>query len=107
MTWLSRLAPLYSRVSGCQVRLRHASSATDDTESRLGQPPLDTVGDARRPPGGAGEKAPLFDVLSPEGPKGPRWTGPCGDWKGLPPDGTLRRRPGVLEPLLYMLCDLE
>ena len=31
---------------------------------------------------------------------------PWGDWNGLPPEGTLRRRPGVLEPA-YMLWDRE
>jgi hypothetical protein len=46
MTWLSLLAPLYSRVSGCQVRRRHPSSATEDNESRLDHVDVDAVGDA-------------------------------------------------------------
>jgi len=55
-----------------------------------------------------GEKAPALDELRAEAPKtGPRAAGPWGDWNGLPPDGTLRRRPGVLEPPAYMLWDRE
>ena len=48
MTSRNRLMPLLnSRLSGCQVRRRQASSATLDTESRLDQPlAFDTVGDA-------------------------------------------------------------
>ena len=102
MTWLSLLAPLYSRVSGCQVRLRHPSSTTEDIESRLDQVDVDAVGDANKLPCD-GENAPALDELNAEGPKrGPLRPGPCGDWNGLPPDGTLSRRPGVLEPV-YML----
>jgi hypothetical protein len=86
------------------VRLRHASSAVDDMESRLDQVDVDVVGDARLCDG---EKAPALDELRPDGPKtGPLTPGPCGDWNGFPPDGTLRRRPGVLEPA-YMLWDRE
>jgi hypothetical protein len=30
-----------------------------------------------------------------------------GDWNGLFPEGTLKRRPGVREPVVYMLWDRE
>lgn len=109
ITSRNRLTPLLnSRLSGCQVRRRQASSATLDRESRRDQPlAFDTVGDASRVLW-LGEKAPLLDVLMPEGPKrGPRTLLPCGDWNGLPPEGTLRRRPGVLAPATYILCERE
>ena len=86
------------------MRLRHASSVAEDIESRLDQ--VDAVGDASRLLW-VGENAPALDAVSPEGPNtGPRTPEPCGDWNGLPPEGTLRRRPGVLEPA-YMLCARE
>ena len=96
-----------SRVSGCQVRRLHASSAALPTESRLDQPEVDTVGDDSKLLW-LGEYAPLFGTLRPGGPNtGPRRLPPCGDWNGFPPEGTLNRRPGVLEPVAYMLWDLE
>jgi len=105
MTWLSLLEPLKSRLSGCQVRRRQASSAALDAESRLDQFEFVEVGDSRLL--WAGEKAPLFDEFIPPGPNmGPRRLPPCGEWNGLPPDGTLSRRPGVLDPA-YMLCARE
>jgi hypothetical protein len=86
------------------VRLRHASSAADDIESRLDH--VDAVGDDSKLPCD-GEKAPALDELRTGVPKaGPLMPGPCGDWNGLPPDGTLKRRPGVLAPA-YMLCGRE
>jgi len=104
-TWFSRLVPLW--VSGCQVRRLHASSAALPTESRLDQPEVDTVGDDSKLLW-LGEYAPLFGTLRPGGPNtGPRRLPPCGDWNGFPPEGTLNRRPGVLEPVAYMLWDLE
>lgn len=106
MTWLSRLAPLNSRVSGCHVRLRQPSSAKDDVESLLDQVDVDVVGDASKLPCD-GENAPALDELRVEEPNmGPLLLGPWGDWNGLPPDGTLSRRPGVREPA-YMLWDRE
>lgn len=108
ITWLSLLVPLC--VSGCQVRRLQASSAALPIESRLDHPEFEAVGDESKLLW-LGEYAPLFGTLSPAGPKwGPRRLPPWGDWNGLPPegppDGTLRRRPGVLEPA-YMLCDRE
>lgn len=106
MTSRNRLMPLLnSRLSGCQVRRRQVSSAKLESESRLDQPlAFDTVGDASKVLW-LGEKAPLLDVLIPGGPKrGFRTLAPCGDWNGLPPEGTLRRRPGVLTPAAYILC---
>lgn len=88
------------------MRLRHASSAADDVESLLDQVDVDEVGDANRV-FCDGESAPALDELSVEWPKpGTLTPGPCGDWNGLLLEGTLRRRPGVLEPA-YMLCDRE
>jgi len=88
------------------VRLRHASSAVDDVESRLDQVDVEVVGDPSRLLCD-GEKAPELDEFTIDGPKtGALTPVPCGDWKGLPPEGTLRRRPGVLEPA-YMLCARE
>lgn len=51
----------------------------------------------------AGENAPVLELFIP--PKTGLLTGmPWGDWKGLAPEGTLRRRPGVLAPWLeYIL----
>jgi hypothetical protein len=75
-------------------------------ESRRDQAYVDVVGDVSRLLCD-GEYAPLLDELRAEGENsGPRGLGPCGDWKGLPPEGTLKRRPGVLEPA-YMLCERE
>lgn len=106
MTWLSLLVPLKSRVSWCQVRRLHASSAVDDVESRLDQAEVDAVGDENRLLWD-GENAPLLDELKGEAPNsGPLAPGPSGDWNGLPPEGTLNRRPGVREPA-YMLWGRE
>jgi hypothetical protein len=106
ITWFNRLAPLKSLVSGCHVRRLQASSDGFDMESLRTELAVDAVGEARtldRP----GEKVPEFDVFRPAGPKwGPRIFAPCGDWNGLPPDGTLSRRPGVLDPA-YILWERE
>ena len=46
MTWLSRLPGLVKLLlSGCQVLLRHASSATLLIESRRDQPEVEVVGE--------------------------------------------------------------
>lgn len=84
--------------SGCQVRRRQSSVCEVDSRREEN---TDDVGDARRLL--VGENAPGFEVLIGPGPKSgrPRLV-PWGDWKGIPPDGTLSRRPGVLCPA-YML----
>lgn len=91
--------------SGCHVRRRHASSAAVEAESRLEK--MDEVGDASVLL--AGENAPALELFIDPGPNNgrPRFP-PSGDWKGFPPeDGTLSLRPGVREPVVYMLCDRE
>lgn len=97
------------RLSGCQVRRRHASSGLLDIDSRLAQGPVDAVGELTRLLF-AGEKTPAFEAFIAPGPNiGRPMCRPWGDWKGFAPDGTLRRRPGVLVPAEYMLsaCELE
>lgn len=55
-----------------------------------------------------GDRAPLFDVLTLPGPKSGRLWPALGDVvKGYPLDGTLRRRPGVRVPCVYMLWERE
>lgn len=105
MTLLRRLLVLAAAKlleSGCHVRRRQASS-TLAMESRREK--MEEVGEASTL--GAGDKAPGLELLIGPGPKSarPRFA-PWGDWKGLPPDGTLRRRPGVRDPA-YMLCERE
>lgn len=107
MTWLSLLAPLYSRVSGCQVRLRHASSVLEEVESLLDQVDVGVVGDVSKLLlFCCGENGPALGEPR-AGPKtGGRTPWPWGDWNGLLLDGTLKRRLGVLDPA-YMLCERE
>ncbi len=109
MTLLSRLPPwLYSRVSGCHVRRRHASSAALDMDSRRDHPAEDTVGEERRLLLLEDAKTPLLDELMGPGPKrGRPRPGAGATWNGLPLDGTLSRRPGVRLPAAYMLWDRE
>lgn len=102
MTLLRRLpGALKSRLSGCQVRRRHASSAALDMDSLREK--VDPVGDDKRLPLGE-EKTPALDELIGPGPKRGRPSAPAGEaWNGLTPDGTLNLRPGVLVPVVYML----
>lgn len=67
MTWLKRLPPFGKLLlSGCHVRLRHASSATLVTESRRDHPEVvDVVGDASRLPLGDDRAAPLDEFMDP------------------------------------------
>lgn len=106
MTWFNRLPPVNSRLSGCHVRRRQASSAVLEMDSRLDQLALEVVGDDRRPLLSV-ENPPAPGELIMPGPKpGLPTLIPCGEWNGLLPEGTLNRRPGVLEPA-YMLWDRE
>lgn len=77
-------------------------------ESLLDQVCVEAVGDDKRLPFPGENGAPWGESIGP-GPKcGLPKLAPSGDWNGLPPpDGTLSRRPGVLEPPTYMLCDRE
>lgn len=81
------------------MRRRQASSAFDDVDSRREK--IDDVGDANMLL--TGEYGPAVEVLVGLGANSgrPRLV-PCGDWNGIPPDGTLKRRAGVLL-LAYML----
>ena len=86
------------------MRRRQASSAWLDVESRRDQPDAAEVGDANMLPL-PGES--VTEGIGP-GPKtGRPRLAPMGDWKGLPPDGTLNLRPGVRLPGAYMLCERE
>jgi hypothetical protein len=103
MTVLRRLPPL----SGCHVRRRQASSAALDMESLRDQPEVEAVGEDSKlllP----GDNAPELDEFRLPAPNAGRpRAAPWGDWNGLPPEGTLRRRPGVRMPGVYILCDRE
>jgi hypothetical protein len=71
------------------------------------QPDVDTVGEETRLL--LGEKAPLLELFIAPCPPNIGRPGfrPCGAWKGFTPEGTLRRRPGVRVPGVYMLWDRE
>lgn len=107
LRWLLELG-WKPRLSGCQVRRLQASSAAEDVESRRPDQADDGVGGEPRILLPAGEKGATFGLFTAFGAKITRLTGvPWGDWKGLAPDGTLSRRPGVRAPDEYMLWDLE
>ena len=102
LSWLG--LPPKLRLSGCHVLRLQASSATLDVESRRDHPDaVEAVGDDTRLLLD-GEKAPTCEVFSGAAPnRCLAGGGPVVEWKGLAPEGTLRRRPGVRVPALYAL----
>ena len=66
---------------------------------------VDDVGDVTKPPLDEENRPPLEAFGGPE----PSNTGLPGawDWKGSAADGTLRRRPDVRDPEVYMLWERE
>jgi hypothetical protein len=97
---------LILRLSGCQVLRRQSLSDNDSLRDHW---EVAEVGDEGIPllVGGG---APTFEALAGPG-LGPNIIGlppvAPGDWNGLFPEGTLKRRPGVREPVVYMLWDRE
>lgn len=101
LSWLG--CPLGLRLSGCQVRRRHASSDMLEIDSRRDHCGAGAFGDETRLPLADG-KAPPFEEFTGPGPgPGPNIGRPRvrvgGDWNGFAPDGTLSRRPGVRVPV--------
>jgi hypothetical protein len=54
-----------------------------------------------------GENDPLAAALSWDKTGGPLYACPCGDWNGLPDDGTDSLRPGVRVPYKLVVRECE
>lgn len=80
--------------SGCQVRRRQSSvcevdSRLEENTEDVGDPIILLLG----------ENGGWLEAFGGTGPnRGRPRLVPWGDWNGIPPDGTLSRRPGVLWP---------